>query len=82
VLVTESYGASLPPVPAPARGRAADAAGKPDIKLDGDPFRAAPTEVGAMIKLAISQAAFDAIATTLPLGSVGYENEVNKRGEA
>ena len=57
-------------------------AGKPDIKLDGDPFRAAPTEVGAMIKLAISQAAFDAIATTLPLGSVGYENEVNERGEA
>ena len=35
-----------------------------------------------MIKLAIGQAAFDAIATTLPLGSVGYENEVNERGEA
>ena len=40
-----------------------------------------PTEVGAMIKIAISQAAFDAIAATLPLGSVGYENEVNERGE-
>ena len=34
-----------------------------------------------MIKIAISEAAFDAIATTLPLGSVGYENEVNERGE-
>ena len=34
-----------------------------------------------MIKFAISQAAFDAIASTLPLGSVGYENEVNERGE-
>jgi hypothetical protein len=34
-----------------------------------------------MIKIAISQAAFDAIAATLPLGSVGYENETNERGE-
>ena len=34
-----------------------------------------------MIKIAISQAAFNAIAATLPLGSVGYENEVNERGE-
>ena len=31
-----------------------------------------------MIKIAISQAAFDAIAATLPLGSVGYENAVNE----
>jgi hypothetical protein len=34
-----------------------------------------------MIKIAISQAAFDAIAATLPLGSVGYENGVKERGE-
>jgi hypothetical protein len=34
-----------------------------------------------MIKIAISQAAFEAIAATLPLGSVGYENETNERGE-
>jgi hypothetical protein len=34
-----------------------------------------------MIKIAISQAAFDAIAATLPPGSVGYENETNERGE-
>jgi hypothetical protein len=27
------------------------------------------------------QAAYDAICATLPLGSVGYENEVNERGE-
>lgn len=37
--------------------------------------------LNALIKIAISQAAFDAIAATLPLGSVGYENAVNERGE-
>ena len=30
---------------------------------------------------AITQAAFEAIARTLPLGSVGYENKTNERGE-
>jgi hypothetical protein len=34
-----------------------------------------------MIRIAISQAAFDAISATLPLGSVGYENKTNERGE-
>jgi hypothetical protein len=34
-----------------------------------------------MIRIAISQAAFDAIAATLLLGSVGYENATNERGE-
>ena len=34
-----------------------------------------------MIRIAISQAAFEAIARTLPLGSVGYENTVNERGD-
>jgi hypothetical protein len=34
-----------------------------------------------MIRIAITQAAFDAIAVTLPLGSVSYENAVNERGE-
>jgi hypothetical protein len=33
-----------------------------------------------MIRIAISQAAFDAIASTLALGSVSFENQV-KRGE-
>jgi hypothetical protein len=33
-----------------------------------------------MIRIAISEAAFEAIARTLPLGSVGYENEANERG--
>jgi hypothetical protein len=33
-----------------------------------------------MIKIAITAEAFD-IASTLPLGSVGYENETNERGE-
>ena len=30
-----------------------------------------------MIRIAITEAAFEAIAQTVPLGSVGYENEVN-----
>jgi hypothetical protein len=34
-----------------------------------------------MVRIAITQAAFDAIAKTLPLGSVGYENKTNERGE-
>jgi hypothetical protein len=31
--------------------------------------------------IGITAAAFDAIAATLPLGSVSYENHVNERGE-
>jgi hypothetical protein len=34
-----------------------------------------------MIRIAISQAAFDAIARTLALGSTGFENAVNEQGE-
>ena len=34
-----------------------------------------------MVRIAISAEAFEAIAQTLPLGSVGYENEINERGE-
>jgi hypothetical protein len=34
-----------------------------------------------MGRTAISQAAFEAIAKTLPLGSVGYENKVNEKGK-
>ena len=34
-----------------------------------------------MIGIAITPEAFEAIADTLPLGSVGYENEANERGE-
>ena len=34
-----------------------------------------------MIRIAITAEAFEAIAATLPLGSVGYENKVNEKGE-
>ena len=34
-----------------------------------------------MIQIAITQAAFDAITKTLALGSVGYENATNEKGE-
>jgi hypothetical protein len=35
---------------------------------------AARTYIRGMVKIAISQAAFDAIASTMPLGSAGFEN--------
>jgi hypothetical protein len=35
-----------------------------------------------LIRIAISQAAFDAIVATMPLGSVGYENASNENGQA
>jgi hypothetical protein len=34
-----------------------------------------------VIRIAISQAAFDAIAATLALGSVGFENKTDECGE-
>jgi len=34
-----------------------------------------------MIRIAISRAAFDAIVSTMPLGSVAYEREANAEGE-
>ena len=34
-----------------------------------------------MIRIAIIEAAFTAIAATLPLGSVSFENATNERGE-
>jgi hypothetical protein len=34
-----------------------------------------------VIRIAITAAAFDALAATLPLGSVAYEVKVNERGE-
>jgi len=34
-----------------------------------------------MVRIAITQEAFDAIASTLPLGNVGYENQANEKGE-
>jgi hypothetical protein len=34
-----------------------------------------------MVRIAISQAAFDAIAETLALGSVGFENKTDEHGQ-
>ena len=34
-----------------------------------------------MIKIAITVEAFEAIVSTLPLGSVGYEKELDAKGE-
>jgi hypothetical protein len=34
-----------------------------------------------VIRIAITHEAFDAIASTMNLCSVGYENEVNEKGE-
>ena len=38
------------------------------------------TYIGRVIRIAISQAAFDALAATLPIGSVGFENERDANG--
>jgi hypothetical protein len=35
-----------------------------------------------MVRIAISEAAFDAIAKMLALGSTGYENAINEKGSA
>jgi hypothetical protein len=34
-----------------------------------------------VVRIAISQAAFEAIVKTLPLGSVGFEDKLNEKGE-
>jgi hypothetical protein len=34
-----------------------------------------------MVRISVNQAAFDAIADTMPLGSVGYEAAVDGKGE-
>jgi hypothetical protein len=34
-----------------------------------------------MVQIAITQAVFDAIAATLPVGDVGYENATNDKGK-
>jgi len=34
-----------------------------------------------MVRISISEAAFDALAAMLSLGSVGYESQLNARGE-
>jgi hypothetical protein len=33
-----------------------------------------------MVRIAITQAAFDAICATLPFGSTGYENKTDEHG--
>jgi hypothetical protein len=54
------------------QGTAARGAWRADLRRDG--------LAGVMIRIAISRAAFDAIASTMPLGSVAYEREVNANG--
>jgi hypothetical protein len=34
-----------------------------------------------MVGIAITQAAFDAISTTLPLGNLGFENKTDEEGQ-
>jgi hypothetical protein len=37
--------------------------------------------INLMVRTGISQVAFTAICATLPLGSVGYENKVDDKGQ-
>jgi hypothetical protein len=43
--------------------------------------RAGYHHIRPVIRIAINQAAFDAIAATMPIGSVGYEAQTNEKGE-
>jgi len=40
-----------------------------------------PPHIPDIVPIAISQAAFDAIASTMPLGSVAFDAQANERGE-
>jgi hypothetical protein len=52
-----------------------------DIKSAGGVALRVRTQGDAIVRIAINVEAFDAITSTLPLGSVGYENKVNEKGE-
>ena len=55
---------------------------KPIHSVDRMSNETRPDEGGrGVIRIAITQAAFDALAKTLPFGDVGYENKVNEKGE-
>jgi hypothetical protein len=43
--------------------------------------RAGPDYIPEMVRIAISSAAFEAIASTTPLGSIGFENERAPNGD-
>ena len=49
------------------------------LRGPGEDYSDVIVTVGGRFDGAISQAAFDAIAATLPLGSVSYENALNQR---
>jgi hypothetical protein len=56
--------------------------GRDEAALDADCKRGDGQSVlTAMIRIAISAEAFEAIARTLPLGSVGFEQEPDAKGE-
>jgi hypothetical protein len=51
------------------------------IDPEPDEGRLRRHERGAMIRISVTAAAYEAIAATLPFGSVGFEGEVTPRGE-
>jgi hypothetical protein len=50
------------------------------VRGPGESYHDLAARLDRMIRIAISQAAFEAIAATLPVGSTGYENAVNLSG--
>jgi hypothetical protein len=75
--VPQASRASLPPVPVPnPLGRGAG--GRHSTLYDAPQLGRASCP---MIRIAISAEAFEAIARTLPLGSVGYENKIDEEGQ-
>ncbi|MGO8919648.1 MAG: hypothetical protein ACLQJR_27430 [Stellaceae bacterium] len=45
------------------------------------PPKGGASEFQDLIRIAITPTAYEAIAATLPLGSVGYEPKLNAKGE-
>jgi hypothetical protein len=55
---------------------------KEGASIRGDDTSCAVSRLGGeclMIRIAVTPAAFEAIAATLPLASVGFENKVNEQ---
>ena len=68
----------------PVRGNGPDGRRLVDLvpsRPEGSTTPSQPDEPDRMVRIAITTEAFEAIARTLPLGSVGYEAEATERGE-
>src|ERR1700722_20278126 len=64
-----------------SRARAVEETGEAGVSQEDGGPRVARLVAVVMIRIAITQAAFDAIARTMPFGSVNFEAGVDDKGE-